>query len=227
VIRHGQASFGKSDYDRLSDLGRRQAKVLGTYLKKQEVVFDAAYCGTMQRQRDTAELVLSKMPSPPVLKTLPQLNEYDSETIMEALLPSLLQDEPGLSDLLPNMYSDRRAFQQLYERAMLRWIIGRHETGGAETWQGFQDRLTRGIDQVRAEHDRGRTVALFTSGGPISGVMRLALDLGDEIALRLTWVIRNASVSSFFYNHEKLTLSQFNRTGYLECMGDPALLTYR
>ncbi len=227
VIRHGQASFGKSDYDLLSDLGRLQSTTLGSYFNEQYVVLDAAYCGTMQRQRDTAELVLAEMPSPPALKTLPQLNEYDSESIMEAMLPSLLEDEPGLTDLLPKMRSDRHAFQKLYEGTMLRWISGRFKTSSAETWQGFQERLAQGIDQVRVENGRGRTVAIFTSGGPISGIMRLALGLSDEIALRLTWVIRNASLSSFFYDEHRLTLSQFNRTGHLERLEDPGLITYR
>lgn len=227
VIRHGQASFGQGDYDRLSDLGRRQAQVLGAHLKEQGLNLDAAYCGTMQRQRHTAELVLDELPSPPALSELPQINEYDSEAIMGALLPALMEDEPRLADLFPKMRSDRRAFQELYEATMLRWIGGSYDCAPAETWQSFHERLGQGIAQVRSENGRGRTVALFTSGGPISGVMRLALGLEDEVALRLTWVIRNASVSSFFYNDQHLTLSQFNRTGHLERIGDPELLTFR
>jgi broad specificity phosphatase PhoE len=227
LIRHGQASFGEGDYDRLSELGRRQAQILGAHLKEQGLKLDAAYCGTMQRQRHTAELALAELPSPPALAELPQINEYNSEAIMEALLPALMEDKPRLAGLFPKMRSERRAFQELYEATMLRWISGRYETGGAETWLGFQSRLAQGIAQVRAEKCRGRTVALFTSGGPISGVMRLAMNLEDEVALRLTWVIRNASVSSFFYDERRLTLSQFNRTGHLERTGDPELLTFR
>jgi broad specificity phosphatase PhoE len=227
VIRHGQASFGGGDYDRLSDLGREQARILGSYLKEQGIFLDAAYCGTLQRQQDTAELALAEMDSAPELTVLPQINEYNSESIMEALLPGLVEDEPHLAELVPKLRSDRRAFQKLYEGTMLRWITGNHETGEAETWLGFHERLSQGIAQVRAENGRGRTVALFTSGGPISGVMRLALSLSDEVALRLTWVIRNASLSSFYYDDERLTLSQFNQTGHLERVGDTGLITYR
>lgn len=227
VIRHGQASFGGGNYDRLSDLGRKQARILGSYFKEHGIAFDAVYCGTMQRQRDTAKIALSEMGSPAELKVMPQINEYNSESIMEALLPGLVEDEPHLSQLVPKLRSDRKAFQTLYEGTMLRWIGGRHETGEAETWQGFHERLAQGLNQVRAENGRGRTVALFTSGGPISGVMRLALGLSDEVALRLTWVIRNASLSSFYYDHERLTLSQFNQTGHLERVGDTGLITYR
>jgi broad specificity phosphatase PhoE len=227
VIRHGQASFGQGDYDRLSDMGREQSRILGSYLKEQGIAFDAAYCGTMRRQSGTAELVLGQLDSAPGLTVLPQINEYDSESIMLALMPSLLEDEPHLTDLVSKLRSDRRAFQKLYEGTMLRWISGRYDGGGFESWQDFHKRVARGIAQVRAENGRGRTAALFTSGGPISGVMRMALGLSDEMALRLTWIIRNASLSSFLYNDEMLTLSQFNRTGHLERTGDPGLITYR
>jgi broad specificity phosphatase PhoE len=41
LIRHGQASFGADDYDKLSGLGCRQASVLGDYLLKGGIEFDA------------------------------------------------------------------------------------------------------------------------------------------------------------------------------------------
>ena len=34
LVRHGQASFGKSDYDRLSPGGHRQARLLGADLAR-------------------------------------------------------------------------------------------------------------------------------------------------------------------------------------------------
>ena len=33
LVRHGQASFGKSNYDELSENGEAQAKLLGQYFK--------------------------------------------------------------------------------------------------------------------------------------------------------------------------------------------------
>jgi broad specificity phosphatase PhoE len=58
LIRHGQASFGAEDYDRLSELGRRQSQVLGEYFRGAGVVFDAVYSGDLLRQRETARLAL-------------------------------------------------------------------------------------------------------------------------------------------------------------------------
>ena len=55
VIRHGQASFGAANYDKLSELGCRQAEVLGHYLRECNIHFDAVYSGDLQRQQKALE----------------------------------------------------------------------------------------------------------------------------------------------------------------------------
>ncbi|HEX5612745.1 MAG TPA: phosphoglycerate mutase family protein, partial [Burkholderiales bacterium] len=40
LVRHAQASFGTEDYDRLSELGRRQARWLGEYFAERGMRFD-------------------------------------------------------------------------------------------------------------------------------------------------------------------------------------------
>lgn len=227
LIRHGQASFGRTNYDQLSDLGRRQAELTGEHLRLQGLTLDAAYAGSQARQQDTAMIALSRLADPPPLQVLPELNEYDSGAIMETLLPVMLKEVPDLGQVLPSMFSDRRSFQVVYEGAMARWISGLYDMGAAETWRSFQERLDQALSRVRSDNGRGKTVALFTSGGPISAAMRLAMGLSDEAALRLTWSIKNASISSIFYDDDKITLSTFNCTIHLEELGEQALLTYR
>ena len=39
LVRHGQASFGADDYDKLSDLGHRQCVRLGEYFRDKGVRF--------------------------------------------------------------------------------------------------------------------------------------------------------------------------------------------
>lgn len=227
LVRHGQASFGQDNYDRLSDLGLRQARITGQHLHELGVRLDAAYCGSLSRQLDTARAALGCLETPPPLQDLPEFDEYDSGPIIKALLPVMRQEVPELEAVAQNMFRDRKSFQLIYEAAMLRWISGRHDDLVPETWSAFLGRIARGLERVRAENGRGRAVAIFTSGGPIAAMLRLALDLADERALRLTWVIKNASLSSFFYDDQRLTLSLFNSTAHLELTGDPGLVTYR
>ncbi|MEO0471225.1 MAG: phosphoglycerate mutase family protein, partial [Bacteroidota bacterium] len=53
LIRHGQASFMKANYDELSALGWQQARKLGAWAKDQGVQYDRCLHGTLARQRDT------------------------------------------------------------------------------------------------------------------------------------------------------------------------------
>ena len=51
LVRHGQASFGAADYDQLSELGARQCRRLGEHWQRRGMRFDAAFSGTLRRQR--------------------------------------------------------------------------------------------------------------------------------------------------------------------------------
>jgi broad specificity phosphatase PhoE len=163
LVRHGQASFGQAEYDRLSELGQRQARITGEHMRALGVRLDAAYCGTMSRQIDTARAVLEALEEPAELVSDPAFNEYDSGPIIEALLPAMAAEDPAVAQAAPNLFRDRRSFQKIYESAMLRWIAGAHDVGEAETWRAFLARAERAIARVRAENGRGRTVAVFTS----------------------------------------------------------------
>ena len=53
LVRHGQASFGAADYDRLSELGERQSERLGRYWAERGLRFDAVITGTLRRHAQT------------------------------------------------------------------------------------------------------------------------------------------------------------------------------
>ena len=50
LIRHGQASFLEENYDKLSVLGEKQARLLGEYWAQQRVAVDQVYSGPRTRQ---------------------------------------------------------------------------------------------------------------------------------------------------------------------------------
>ena len=53
LVRHGQASFGEDDYDKLSALGHKQSVRLGEYFAARGVTFDAVITGTLRRHAET------------------------------------------------------------------------------------------------------------------------------------------------------------------------------
>ncbi len=60
LVRHGQASFGKANYDELSPTGQSQAELLGQYFK--QILSEAPYvvAGTMKRHMQTAQGALKQ-----------------------------------------------------------------------------------------------------------------------------------------------------------------------
>ena len=57
LIRHAQASVLSQNYDQLSRLGEKQARLLGEYWACRNVVFDRVCSGPALRHRHTAQLV--------------------------------------------------------------------------------------------------------------------------------------------------------------------------
>ena len=57
LVRHGQASFGKADYDNLSDLGRQQSLRLGQYFEHRRLAFDMVIMGSLRRHTQTWEAI--------------------------------------------------------------------------------------------------------------------------------------------------------------------------
>ncbi len=53
LVRHGQASFGKSDYDNLSEAGHEQAYVLGKDFARRGITPSLLVSGSMKRHRQT------------------------------------------------------------------------------------------------------------------------------------------------------------------------------
>ena len=236
LVRHGQASFGQANYDRLSPLGERQARRLGEYWLKWQVGPDAVYIGSLERQRRSAETVAEVYRAAgrsfPDSLVLPEFNEYDSSAILTGSVPQLLAKHPAVAGLLqelaadgkPDLVANKKNFQRVFSRVMGLWVEGKIHVKGMESWQDFTGRVNRGLDRVMAEQGPGKTVAVFTSGGPVSAAMQRALGSSDQVALELGWVVANGSISEFRYSGGKFALAGFNGTPHLM---EPELITYR
>lgn len=231
LIRHGQASFGSDDYDKLSKLGVQQARILAGFLYDCGLRFDGVYAGTMRRQVETADEVLSFFrdsgtPWPELVQT-EAFDEYDTDAIVRAVLPSMLADDPSYGDDLSTMFTSKASFKRIFETAMLRWVNAAALTGGVETWEGLKARVAAAIDGIRRVHGRGSTVAVFTSGGPIAAALAYVLGITGETAMRLNWQIVNTSITRLMYNEHSVTLAGFNVISHLELARDPSVITYR
>jgi broad specificity phosphatase PhoE len=230
LIRHAQASFGKPDYDELSEMGLTQSRLLAEYFEQTGRSFAALYCGEMKRHRDTAA-ALSQKPvlfsGDPAPRLLPEFNEFDLATVVNLQLPLLIREKPSLEADLENLFTDPHVLYQVLNLSLSRWINNPEGLEGVETWPAFTGRVRKGLARIIRESGKGNTVALVTSGGPLAALLQTALSLPDLDAVDLAWQIRNASVSTFKFSEQRFSLSSFNSVAYLELQRDPSLITYR
>lgn len=231
MIRHAQASFGKPDYDRLSDLGHEQAHLLAIRLNRIGLDFDAIYSGQQLRHAQTLEAyrnVCSENENAlPSVQKSDAFNEYNAESVLKTFIPVLIREEPGFEAEVMKMKTSNRSFQNVLEKALLRWLDHRDESRCMDSWESFTGRVKHGVQEIMAREGSGKRVAVFTSGGAISAVVQKALNLSDRSTLSLSWQIVNSSVTRFKYSGERLMLFGFNDFTHLELGDHDRLITYR
>lgn len=222
LLRHGKASFGAADYDRLDPIGVRQAECLGLALADCRLERPLCFSGDMRRQRATLDVCLATMGLHAEVLVDPRWNEFDHERIVAAAYP----DEIGqLRSALALEPDPQRAFQRLFQTAMSRWIAGADDADYTETWTGFRARVASALGAVAEAVAHGRDAVVCTSGGPIASAMQQVLGLDDAHALPLHWVIANASYTRL-HAGRRLRLGSFNVHSHLLQAGAD-LLTYR
>ncbi len=234
LIRHAQASFLQENYDKLSPLGEQQAAILGEYWAARKLKFDRIATGPCERQKRTAQLIARPYQASnqnfPELQKLEEFDEYQAEAVLKRALPELLATDEPIAKLQAAFKSSttnveqRKHFQKLFESVINKWVRAEISPEDVESWQEFKARVNGGLNKFLTHGQRGETVAIFTSGGPIAIAMQTALGLSDESALGVSWMSQNCSWSEFLYGADRFTLSTFNSHPHLE---DPEMLTYR
>jgi broad specificity phosphatase PhoE len=226
MIRHGQASAFEENYDRLSSLGERQARLLGESWRRREIRVDRVFAGPRVRQRRTAEIAADAggLPAPVVVEGL---DEMAVEPLFREHLPDLFARHAHLAALGDAMLAAdgdgarAREFARLFEAVLQLWVRGEVSAPGVESWVEFRARVRKALAVVRADA-RGLRLAAFTSAGPVASAVQEALGSDDGSALSLAFRVRNSSVSEFLYSGERFSLASFNETPHLP---DAALVT--
>jgi len=234
LVRHGQASFLQADYDQLSPLGERQARLLGQYWAARRKLFHRAVTGPRRRQRKTAEIVARAYADAglrfPEITVAPEFDEYRAEEVVKACLAPLVAADPAVAELHRAFLAaaspaERHAtFQKVIEVLIERWASGILPAPGVEPWPEFSTRVNRGISQFLAARSAGETSVIFSSGGPIAIASQRALNLALQDVIRLSWMSRNGSYTEFLVTSGRFTLSSFNAFPHLD---SEELLTYR
>lgn len=214
LIRHGQASFGASDYDKLSPLGHEQARVLGEALARRAVRPAWVVCGGMRRHRETANACLAGMQGPLDFEEDVGWNEYDHESMLEALDPRYKYKAALTADLLREG-DVRRTFQKLFSRAASRWASGQHDDDYEEPFHVFSSRVLGSLSALTTRMGKGEQALVFSSGGAICAAASHLLGLAPEQAMELSYTLVNTSVTKLLVGARGVTLSTLNEHAHL------------
>jgi broad specificity phosphatase PhoE len=207
LVRHGQASFGADDYDKLSELGHKQSVRLGEYLAGKGVKIDAVVTGTLRRHAETFAGIAQGMGLQAEPLLWKGLNEYDSEAVIAAIHPHKLEKPTS-----PEMY---RAHFRLLRDGLAQWMAGVVSPRGMPTYNDFVTGITSALDHIRAQH-HGQNVLVVSSGGPIATAVGHVLGTPPETTIELNLRIRNSSVTEFAFTPKRHMLVTYNTLPHLD-----------
>lgn len=222
LIRHGQASYGETDYDRLSIRGREQAAALGRFLAGARL--NALYAGPLVRQQQTiqvaAEAAAAAGAALPETQTVPELAEYPAFEILKHMIPRLVAEDARFAGL--EAARTPRLLDEAFHAIITRWSRDEWVAEGLERAGDFVTRVRAGLDRILRAAGSGARLACVTSAGPIGVAVGLSFGLAAERMVRASVAIRNASITElrfrtqgFDWQPDQLSLVTFNVTSHL------------
>lgn len=222
LVRHGQASFGADDYDRLSEIGIAQSRLVGAELTVRGLRDPVIVHGTLRRQRDTATLALEAVAAGPEEERLyvdevrvdGRWDEYDHLDLLKRYVqPTALDDGDGAP-------MTSREMQVLLDSALLAWV----EHGDDGGWPSFSGGAANALTELIASLDDGQDAVAVTSGGVIAATCARLLGLPASGVVALNRVTANGGITKLIVGSSGTTLVTFNEHAHLEPSG---LVTYR
>jgi broad specificity phosphatase PhoE len=214
LMRHGQASLGTTNYDRLSGIGHKQSQLTGGRLFHADLIVDRTVSGALMRQRDTALIVMRAIGlGESNLQIDDRLDEYDHVGIMAG-------HTADISFATATTPERVRTVQSALDEAIARWMTA--DSGYPETHDSFIDRVQAAVDELTG---RSGTTLVVTSGGVIAAICVRLLGLRADKWPALARVMVNASLTRVISGPTGTRLLTFNDHAHLE--QDRSLITYR
>jgi len=212
LVRHGQASFGADDYDRLSDLGWQQSRWLGEHFRERGIGFDRVLRGTLRRHDEALRGICEGLGESLEPSAHSGLDEYDSRSLLAALGKQPEGD-------------DRRAHFRLLREALQAWT-GEALAGDAhERFGDFRTRVLAALEPLRNDPAAQRMLVV-TSGGPISTFLCAVTGMPPRMMVELNLQTRNAGFSEFRVDKRGFRLVSFNNVPHLDRPDRADSLTY-
>ncbi|WP_166424617.1 histidine phosphatase family protein [Paraglaciecola sp. 20A4] len=219
LVRHGQASFGSDNYDKLSPLGHQQSQWLGEYFLDRGIEVDAIVTGDMVRHRETAEGICSGLQSS--LSNFPVfagLNEFDFHSI----IANYVAQHP---DQALDQGSSVVQYFKYLKKAMQLWSVDGLRGELPESWSDFEHRVKDAITSIQHEF-YGKKVLVVSSGGAISMALAQILKAPSETVIELNLQTKNTAIAQCFFNKNVVRITSYNHVPHLDTRERADKITY-
>ncbi len=228
LIRHGQASFGKADYDQLSEKGTRQAQLLGKFWQSHPAP-GKIFSGDLLRHEQTLENFLlgyqGDKPSKIIHSGFNEFNHLELLTRYDARWKSFAD----MAKKIAQQADANKIFQKEFSLALKRWVSGQYDGDYIESWPQFKKRCIAALQDVGQQAliakktlnntKPSKEICIFTSGGTISVLIQHILGLSDQSTLAIIQQLRNTSVTKLLLSKNKLNIDYLNNYGHLTQAG--------
>ena len=201
LIRHGQASFGADDYDKLSPLGHQQSERLG-------LTWEAVLTGSLRRHEETWSAMAKGAGWAHTPTVWPGLDEYDSSALLQAL-----PRDRELQD--PHTPEGYKQHFRLLRDALTQWMAGTISPHGMPTYPAFVDGITSALTHIRQHCPHGN-VLVVSSGGPISTLVGHLLRTPPETTIELNMQLQNTALTELVVTAHHARLVRFNTLPHLD-----------
>jgi broad specificity phosphatase PhoE len=203
IVRHGQAkqnATSEEDYDRLSELGRTQAKWVGEHFRNLQLSYDVIVTGTLTRQIDT-QILMNVDPKTPIVRDekFNEIRLYD--------LADLIKKQFGI-----DFPEDELSFKRHLNLTFEKWENG-EILDPPETFENYKIRVSQGLNEIK---DLGEKILLVTSGGIIAMAIKHTLDLNTEALGNCLLASYNTGITKLLHYDQNFVISQMNALPHME-----------
>lgn len=215
LIRHGQASFGAANYDKLSPIGHEQSLELGRWFASQGIIPDLCAHGTLVRQKETLAGILKGMDLTRDAEEHPGLDEYDFKGLLEAKYAA----GNGPKD----MHTDHKSHFRTLRTTVAEWQ--RDEIPNPpEMWADFTNRVDTACRALM--RDGVDTIFATSSGGAISQAVSALMETPGVHQTKMQLQMKNTAVNRFVFTARNVYFHGFNETPHINAANESRLLTY-
>lgn len=228
ILRHGQADSLGANYDQLTPLGFLQAQRFGEYILRMDWEIDFFACGSLQRQTQTMESIVSTIKlkknysnkeNSISYKIMNELNEFDG-ALWKKMAEKVAKEDKEFYDTMveyrqlksqshPNV---RSYFQKIIQRILKEWLHGLHDD--IHSFDTYHDTVISSLDQIPKN---SKNILFVTSATPIAIFAGYSLGLEKKKYLSFMDFICNTSLSIYEWEAGQLQLVTFNSFPHILC----------